>query len=172
MKKGLLIFLYLFTVFFAACGKDTFSTSAEMMEALTEQYNVIGNIKEVGRITKDGALLLIGAVYYTNSQVMEYYAAEFSEGKNGRYQFAQRVTLAQDYQLGFGKWKDGYVIVCNHPDVSTIHFTLSANSKYREEDLEVTESPFVYFFDFPDFDAEPNYSMQIDWLDSSGNKIW
>lgn len=172
MKKKIFLFVCLFAVILAACADGTASTSAEMLEVLAEQHKITGNVEEVGRIAKDDALLFIGAVYYADDKVIAYYAAEFSEGKDGQYQFAQRVALAQDYQLGFGKWKDGYVIVCNHPDVSTIHFTLSANGKYKEEDLDVTETPFVYFFDFPDFDAEPNYSMQIDWLDSSGNKIW
>lgn len=171
MKKKIFLLVCLSVVLLSACGKNTVSTSAEMMEVLAEQHKVIGNMEEIGRIKSENALLVIGATS-SGGKIIEYYAAEFSEVKDGQYQFEHRVTITQNYQSGFGKWKGGYAIVCNHPDVNTIHFALSANGKYKEENLEAAEIPSVYFIDLPDFDLEPNYSMQISWLDSNGNEIW
>ncbi len=171
LKSGRLFLLICSFLFLPACGRDTVSTSAEMLEMIAEQYKVIGNFEELGRIEKDGSLLLIGTVYHTGGKVVDYYAAEFSEIKDGQYQFEHNVTILCQNQSGLGKWKDGYAIVCCHPDVSTIHFALSANGKYTEGDFEVAEIPFVHYLSLPALDIEPNYHLQVSWLDSDGNEI-
>lgn len=169
MKKIIFLLVFSLALCLSACGDKSVS-SDEMLGIMKEKANINAEMTECGSVSADNMTALIGMTG-DNDKNYHYYAAEFSENKDGKYRFKKNIKLNNiGWQEFISKWNNGYIIVCNNENVSTVQAVITQKgAEEQTKNISVEQLPFVYYLDMSD--AESDYDIKYIFLDSNGNEI-
>lgn len=169
MKKVSTLLILSFVICLTACEKKV-STSDEMLDVMKEKENISADMVECGSIIEHSTAIIIGMTG-ENDKTYHYYAAQFSQNTDGKYEFEADISLYDiEWQIRLGKLNTGYIIVCNNENVSTIQAVISSQ---RGDDItkniKIENIPFVYYLDMSNIQA--NYDIQYKFLNENGDEI-
>lgn len=151
-----------------ACS-DTLIHTNDMLEIMKKEENISVEMRECKCIIGDTSLLMIGMTG-ENEKTYQYYAAQFSETKDGSYQFESNVPLDNiGWQIRLCKWQNGYVIICNNSAVNKIQISVTQNGIKEEQNFDVKSLPWAYYLDMSGITS--NYDIQYTFFDSDGNEL-
>lgn len=168
MKKEIFLIMSSLIICLTACS-NAVSNSGEMLETIKEKENISAEIAECGTVFDNGEVLIVG-VTGENDKTHNYYAAQFSEEKEGKYQFEKIISLYEiGWQIRLCKWQEGYVIVCNNAEVEKIQIMITQNDEEQIKIIDVEKMPMVYYLDISDI--ESNYNIKYTFIDSQGNEV-
>lgn len=169
MKKISILLILSLVMCLIACGKRV-STSNEMLDVMKEKENLSANMVECGSIIDNGTAIIVGMTG-ENDKTYRYYAAQFSQGTDGKYEFEADISLNDiGWQLRVGKLNTGYIIVCNNENVSTIQAVISSQrGDDMTKNIKIENIPFVYYLDMSSI--QTNYDIQYKFLNENGDEI-
>lgn len=168
MKKAIFLFMGFLIICLTACG-NAVSNSSEMLEIIKEKENISVEIAECGTVIDNGKVLIVG-VTGENDKTHNYYAAQFSSEKEGKYQFEKIVSIYKiGWQIRLCRWQEGYVIICNNAEVEKMHIVITKNNEEQMKIIDVEKIPMVYYLDMSD--VESNYNIKYTFIDSHGNEV-
>lgn len=169
MKKIIFLFISFLVICLTACGNAA-SNSSEMLEIIKEKENISAEIAECGTVIDNGEVLIVG-VTGENDKTHNYYAAQFSSKKKGKYQFEKIISLYEiGWQIRLCKWQEGYVIICNNAEVEKMQIVITKNDEEQIKIIDVEKMPMVYHLDMSD--AESGYNIKYTFFDSHGNEVY
>lgn len=169
MKKVIFLFILSFAICLAACSNKV-STSDEMLDVMKEKENISGDMIECGSIIDDSTMVVVGMTGESD-KTYHYYAAQFLQDKDGKYQFETDISLNDiGWQMRVGKWKEGYVIVCNNENVSTIQIVISPRGEDEQvKKIEIEKVPFIYYLDMASIQSD--YDIGYSFLNDKGEEV-
>lgn len=169
MKKAVFLFVGFLIICLTACG-NAVSNSDEMLEIIKEEENLSAEIAECGTVINNGKMLIVG-ITGENDKTYNYYAAQFSLEKEGKYQFEEMIsTYKIGWQIRMCKWQEGYVIICNNPEVEKMQIVITENNEKQIKIIDVEKIPMVYYLNMSD--VKSNYNVEYTFIDSQGNEIY